>query len=274
MEKKSKKKYIITAVVILVIVLLLIVVGCSASCSAPADPEAPTETTTAVTEATVASTEATTEAPTEPEPTTLEETEAPTTPKESEAPTEVPANPGSTKPSGSTGGSSSGAPAETQPSEPTPPATEPPATQPPVTLPPVTQPPVTQPPVTEPPATEHTHSYGVTSTTPATCATEGSITYTCSGCGDSYSEALPMTDHTWEHHHQDEIGHQVYGCRCVCGAVFYTVEDWIAHRDSIVEEYGALEAFTNHGGHSSYSEWIVDTPARDWDECTVCGAVK
>lgn len=165
--------------------------------------------------------------------------------------------PGSdSKPSGSSGsgsgngsGSSGGAPAAT-----TPPATNPPATEPPVT---------------QPPVTEHTHSYSVTRTVPASCSSEGSNTYTCS-CGDSYTESIPMTAHNWVHHHQDEVKHQEGGCRCVCGAKFATTAEWGAHVDS----FSNLEALTNHGSNSSYTEWVIDTPAKDWDECSICGATK
>ncbi len=48
-------------------------------------------------------------------------------------------------------------------------------------------------------ATTHTHSYTAKVTTPATCATDGIKTYTCS-CGDSYTETIKSTGHnyTWE----------------------------------------------------------------------------
>ena len=113
-----------------------------------------------------------------------------------------------------------------QPTEP--PVTEPPVTEPPVTEPPVTEPPVTEPPVTEPPVTEttpeettseqttpeqttpeettpeptdHTHSYTETGRKDATCTEDGQITYTCSGCGESYTETIPAKGHSfgdWE----------------------------------------------------------------------------
>ena len=43
------------------------------------------------------------------------------------------------------------------------------------------------------PAEEHTHEYTSTITTEPTCTTDGETTYTCSVCGDSYTEPIPAT---------------------------------------------------------------------------------
>ena len=43
---------------------------------------------------------------------------------------------------------------------------------------------------------EHIHSYTSEVTTPATCLTDGLMTYTCA-CGDSYTEAIPATGHSY-----------------------------------------------------------------------------
>ena len=140
-----------------------------------------------------------------------------------------------------------------------PPVTEPPVTEPPVTEPPVTEPPVTEPPVTEPPvtettpeettpeqttpeqttpeqttpeettpeqttdgATEHTHSYSETGRTDATCTDAGQITYTCSGCGESYTETIPAKGHSFgDWKVEKEAGYETSGLKkraCpVCG---------------------------------------------------------
>ena len=42
----------------------------------------------------------------------------------------------------------------------------------------------------------HTHSYAETVTTAATCTTAGVKTFTCE-CGDSYTESIPATGHSW-----------------------------------------------------------------------------
>ena len=43
------------------------------------------------------------------------------------------------------------------------------------------------------PAEEHTHEYTSTITTEPTCTTDGETTYTCSVCGDTYTEPIPAT---------------------------------------------------------------------------------
>lgn len=43
----------------------------------------------------------------------------------------------------------------------------------------------------------HNHLYKLTSTKPATCTTEGLLTYTCDECGDSYTETIPKTAHSF-----------------------------------------------------------------------------
>ena len=42
------------------------------------------------------------------------------------------------------------------------------------------------------------HNYVETITTAATCTTDGVKTFTCSACGDSYTQAIPATGHTWD----------------------------------------------------------------------------
>ena len=43
----------------------------------------------------------------------------------------------------------------------------------------------------------HKHSYTSKITTNATCSTNGVRTYTCSGCGDSYTETIAAPGHNW-----------------------------------------------------------------------------
>lgn len=42
------------------------------------------------------------------------------------------------------------------------------------------------------------HDYSSTVTTAATCEAPGLMTYTCSKCGDTYTEKIPATGHTWQ----------------------------------------------------------------------------
>ena len=46
------------------------------------------------------------------------------------------------------------------------------------------------------PETPHEHTYTSAVTKEPTCTQEGEMTYTCSGCGNSYTESIPMTAHT------------------------------------------------------------------------------
>lgn len=104
----------------------------------------------------------------------------------------------------------------------------------------------------------------------------------CTTCGKTETETIARlstqtedptpTEHThvWVHYHEDEVGHWEGFISCVCGAKFYSNDEWIAH----VKSYDNSEAFTNHGSCSSGYAWVVDTPAKDWDECSVCGAIQ
>lgn len=254
------KKMLALILAAVLVIALLGLYGCHPAAPEATEPTAATDVTetTAVTEATTATetTVAVTETPETTGSTAPAETEAPTAPAEVNRP-----QGGSTGNNNGhqTGNTGTGAPAVTQP-----PVTEAPAvpsTEPAAPVAPTV-------PSTEAP-TEHTHNYTVSSTTPATCTGEGSTTYICA-CGDSYTEPIPMTDHNWVHHHEDEVGHQEGGCMCDCGAIFSTTAEWIAHTKS----FDPKEAFLNHGGNGSYSWWVVDTPAKDWDECSICGAIK
>lgn len=258
-RKKSMLKRL-SILVVLAGLLLIGLLGCQASVPEASVPETaePSEIVTTPGETseetkaaeTVVATEPMTVPETEPETEPAKETEMP---KETEAPKETQPNkqqnPGD---SGSKPGDTPETPAPTQP--------------------PVTKPTEPQPPVTQPSApTEHTHSYTKSASTPATCTSEGSNTYTCSTCGDSYTEAIPATDHNWVHQHQDEVKHEEGGVQCACGAKFATNDAWIAHR----KNSGDIETqLLYHGGYHNYAEWVIDVPAKDWDECSVCHAIK
>ena len=61
--------------------------------------------------------------------------------------------------------------------------------------------------------TVHAHSYTATVTTAATCTTPGVRTYACA-CGESYTEAIPATGHSYVR--TEENGNYVYTCSA-CG---------------------------------------------------------
>lgn len=75
----------------------------------------------------------------------------------------------------------------------------------------------------------HTHSYTSKVTTPATCTKTGVKTYTCSVCGSSYTESIPMVAHTPGNWVVDkaatstEKGSKHRSCT-VCGKVLETAE--------------------------------------------------
>ncbi len=85
-------------------------------------------------------------------------------------------------------------PSVTEPETTEPPATELETTEPPATESETTEPPATEPETTESPVTECPHSYSE-SVLSATCTEDGSRVFTCSACGDSYTEAIPAMGH-------------------------------------------------------------------------------
>ena len=143
---------------------------------APTDPptQAPTEPPTAPP----------TEPPTDPPtaPPTEPPTEAPTDP-----PTEAPTDPPTDAPTDAPTDPSTDVPTDPSTDAPTDPSTDAPTDAP------------TDPSTDAP--TEHTHSYAETGRKDATCTEDGQITYTCSGCGESYTETIPAKGHSfgdWE----------------------------------------------------------------------------
>ena len=64
---------------------------------------------------------------------------------------------------------------------------------------------------TDPPA--QVHNYEVSATQAATCTKPGSVTYTCTDCGDSYTETVPALGHDYAA--ADDDGDTIYTCtRC------------------------------------------------------------
>ena len=83
--------------------------------------------------------------------------------------------------------------------------------------------------------TTHTHTWGQpTASTPPTCTTPGSNTYTCSGCGETKTETVPATGHTWtmkqsvptkydENGELLQAGYTIYECS-VCGEQYKSID--------------------------------------------------
>lgn len=106
------------------------------------------------------------------------------------------------------------------------------------------------------------HDYQVTDSTDATCTDKGSATYTCTVCGDTYTEETDLADHDYkEVETKDatctENGYVKYECS-VCG-------------DTYKEKIKAT-------GHDD-GEWVVAKEASLFNsgertlKCTVCGEI-
>ncbi len=67
---------------------------------------------------------------------------------------------------------------------------------------------------------DHVHNYQKTAETAPTCTTDGTITYTCADCGDSYTETVSATGHSYAFVVTaptcTEAGYTTYTCK-VCG---------------------------------------------------------
>lgn len=105
---------------------------------------------------------------------------------------------------------------------------------------------------------DHEHSYESV-TTPATCTTEGVITYTCS-CGDTYTEAIPVAGHTM--------------AAVTAKAATCTEDGYTAH--SVCSVCGHIEGKETVTADHSYSSKITTYPTTTTggvrtNTCTVCG---
>jgi len=117
------------------------------------------------------------------------------------------------------------------------------------------------------------HSYSAVASTAPDCTHDGSVTYRCSTCGDTYTESVPAA-HSWEHHHEDEVGHKDVRVVCHCGGWSCSVdEDYVGLFTKHTESLPLDERYDGHS-YYSVSTWVVDVPAKDWDVCTVCGTTK
>lgn len=102
---------------------------------------------------------------------------------------------------------------------------------------------------TEPEVCEH--DYQVTAETAATCTEDGSKTYTCSKCGDSYSEAVPALGHKY-----------VDGVCSNCGAEESTTPPVCEHDYKVTEKAATCtetgsKTYTCSKCGDSYTETIV-----------------
>ena len=106
------------------------------------------------------------------------------------------------------------------------------------------------------------HTYEVTDSTDATCTEAGRITYTCSVCGDTYTEETDLAEHTYEVTETTdatctEDGNTTYTCS-VCGDTYKETIPATGHDD------GEWTVTKSAGAFSTGTKEL---------RCTVCGEV-
>ena len=104
--------------------------------------------------------------------------------------------------------------------------------------------------------TVHAHHYTEETTAPATCTESGTMTYTCAGCGDSYTETIPALGHDYVRTEQD--GQYVYTCtRCgesytepIVTTIYRSVSSISSGSSYVITvySYGKYYALTHTGG--------------------------
>ena len=112
--------------------------------------------------------------------------------------------------------------------------------------------------------TEHTHSYTSAVTTQPTCTEDGVITYTCT-CGDSYTEAIPATEHT----ESSEITENYVAATCTETGSYDKVV-YCTECETVLSRETVTVAATEH----NYSEWEKADDKTHQRECEVCGDVQ
>ena len=130
-----------------------------------------------------------------------------------------------------------------------------------------------------------THSYSAEITKPADCETEGIRTYTCADCGDSYTEKIPATGHSYSSHVTAPTctaqGYTTYTCS-VCGDR-YTGNTTAAtgHRYSshVTAPTCTAQGYTTYTCSACGDSYTANTtPANghrySGSACTVCGAAN
>lgn len=153
---------------------------------------------------------------------------------------------------------------------------------------------------------EHTHTYTSEVTKEATCAEEGELTYTCTECGDSYTEAIAKT--TAHKYGVGEVitkaacgveGKTVYTCK-ICGASYtqtipalsHEFDEGVVTKEPTCADKGILTQTCKLCGSTFDREIAIDPAAHVWDEgevtteatckdtgiktytCTLCGSTK
>ncbi|MCD8107638.1 MAG: InlB B-repeat-containing protein [Oscillospiraceae bacterium] len=104
----------------------------------------------------------------------------------------------------------------------------------------------------------HTHTYTSEVTTEATCTEDGVMTYTCTECGDSYTETIPATGHT---NGSPEVENEV-AATCTTAGSYDLVVYCSVCGEELSREAVTLAA-TGHSYRSPAWTW-----ATDYSTCT------
>lgn len=94
---------------------------------------------------------------------------------------------------------------------------------------------------------QHTHSYTEEVTVEATCTAAGELRYTCS-CGDSYTQPIAPTGHSFGDWQQVPGGGEKFRCCQVCGYEEHETQPPCTHAETDI--YGAKEATCTEDGHT------------------------
>ena len=121
------------------------------------------------------------------------------------------------------------------------------------------------------------HSYESEIQAP-TCTETGLNTFTCSVCGDSYTEVIPTIDHTYDESTWGYKGADGHAYTCSCGAKA-TVNDHTPNVEAPTEETAkfcvdcgyVIEAALGHECHLSVLKYDAEG---HWYKCTGCEATS
>ena len=130
----------------------------------------------------------------------------------------------------------------------------------------------------------HTHSYTSKVTTAAACTTAGVRTYTC-GCGDTYTESIPATGHSWNDGvvtvapTEETEGVKTYTCTR-CGETYTesipTLDHTHSYTSQVVAPTCTEQGYTEHicACGDSYTDTYVAALGHNYVDgvCSVCGA--
>lgn len=131
------------------------------------------------------------------------------------------------------------------------------------------------------PVVKHTHSWESEITKEATCIEKGEITYKCTGCKETYTEGIPLTEHDWNATDFipatcKNIALTTFTCS-VCGEIdMFEDGDLLDH--IYIKTNDCIEPTCENSGHYIYKcnvcedtyEEDVEALGHDWnDEYTV-----